>query len=229
MSADLTLSDLLKKVPEGGERLFRRTESSEYENMYLAVRQDANYFPWPEWHNPLPLEELPWPGSRQKKRIPISALPEMDVTFAGRSESLVDFYQTGFQAFLVSDRLASLIENMDQNSIERRDVIIKCSDEAVKFNLVMARRNIEAVDVAATNILIKDQDYGQRQFIRSVIFPDGVVFNQEKVGRALNFTEIDVAGWFWSRDLIDAAKREGIKGLYTTVPGVVTSVAVDSL
>lgn len=228
-ATNTTIGDLIAQVPEGGEQLFEKRKPPVGDNRYFAVRQNADYFPWPEWHNSLPLEDLPWPGSRQKKRIPISVLPDMDLTFSGNSEELVDFYQTGCQAFLVSDKLVSIIESLDENSIDRRSVIIKSKDKNTTFNLVMSRRNIEAIDLNTTSIIVKDKDYGKRQFIREVIFPDGVNFDQEKVGNAVTFTELDTPGWFWSRDLIESAKREGIKGFYTTVPGIVTSVAVDSL
>jgi hypothetical protein len=43
-----------------------------------------------------------------------------------------------------------------------------------------------------------------------------------------NFADIDaMQKWFWSRDLLTAAKEAGIRGIYATVPATLPTRDVD--
>ncbi|HUD29450.1 MAG TPA: DUF1629 domain-containing protein, partial [Novosphingobium sp.] len=222
------IPELLRQVPEEETQLFGRSIDDGVEDGFFAVAASFEYWPRLEWHNGLPLEEAPWCGSRQKQRIPVSVLPPLDVTFDGFGENIVDFYGTGCQAWLVSDRLVTLIEELDPGSLDRIPVRIETQDGTIDYNLVMPSRNLEVVDPLRTDVLVADRNYGGH-WLRSVQFPGGVVFRTDELAGVHSFSDIDVHGWFWSRRLIDAAKAGGIKGLYTSRAGVVTSVAIDSL
>lgn len=230
-NASLTIDDLLRQVPEGQTRLFERPIKDAVEDRFFSVHNNWNYSTRLEWHNDLPAEQAPWAGSRGVPRIPISVLPPPEVTFKGPSKRIVDFYAMGGeQAFFVSDRLVALIEELDPGSLDRRQITVKTRDGVVDYNIVMAARLLEVVDPARTDVLIEDKNYAG-QWIRSVRFPDAVVFRGEVVTDMgiHSFTDIDARGWYWSRELIDAAKAAGIKGLYTQRAGRDSIVGVDNL
>lgn len=121
-----------------------------------------------------------------------------------------------------------LIEELDPGSLEYLPMTIKAKDGIVDYNVAMPVRNLQAVDPNCTNILVKDQNHGG-QWFRYIEFPDGVVFRDEVVAGIHSFTDIDAHGWFWSRELIDAAKAMGVRGLYTVQSGCITGPAVDRL
>jgi hypothetical protein len=224
----VTIPELLRQVPEGETQLFERSVNDAVEDGFFAVHGTFEYWPQLEWHNRLPLKEAPWCGCRKTQRIPVSVVPPPDVTFDGFGENIVDFYGTGCHAWLVSDRLVTVIESMDPGSLDRIPVRIETQDGTVDYNLVMPSRNLEVVDPLSTDIVVTDMNYSGH-WLRSVQFPGGVVFRKDGLAGVHSFSDIDVSGWFWSRGLIDAARAAGIRGLYTSRAGVVTSVAVDRL
>lgn len=228
-TAGLTIDDLLQQVPEGQTQLFERSIKDVVEERFFSVHDNWEYPQRLEWRNDPPAEQAPWAGSRVKRRIPISVLPTLDVTFKGSSKRIVDFYSTGGeQAFFISDRLMALIEKLDPGSLDRRSITIKAKDGLVDYNVVMAARLLEVVDPARTDVMVKDKNYAG-QWIRSIEFPDGVVFRDEVLEGAHSFMDIDARGWFWSRELIDLARAAGIKGLYTQRAGRSSTVGVDKL
>lgn len=229
MSVDITIDDLSRQVPEGQTRLFERGVKDAAEDRFFAVHMSWDYKPGRlTWDNKPPLEEGPWTGSRTRARIPISAVRQPDINFAGPSKDIVDFYSSGTHASFISHKLADLIEALDPGSLDRRSIAINAQDGAVDYNIVMPARTLEAVDPARTDVLIKDKNYAG-QWLRSIQFPDGVAFRQDVPAEVQSFSDIDVRGWFWSRRLIEAAKAAGIVGLYTMQAGRVSGSTIDNL
>jgi hypothetical protein len=228
LNSDFTIDELLKQVPEGEIRLFQRRTHNIVEDRFFAVHPNHEYIPRPEWHNRLPSEQAPWFGARQKERIPLTVLPSLDVTFKGPSRKIVDFYTGGLDVHFLSNRLVALIEELDPGALEYLPMTIKTKDGIVDYNVAMPVRNLQAVDPNRTNILVKDQNHGE-QWFRYIEFPDGVVFRDEVVAGIHSFTDIDVHDWFWSRELIEAAKAMGVRGLYTVQAGCITGPAVNRL
>lgn len=230
MGTELTVEDLLKKVPEGQTQLFERPLNDVTEERFFSVHMSSEYGPGRlAWHNKPPLDSALWYGSRTIPRVPISTAPDPDVTFEGASKDIVDFYSIGgTHVAFISDRLFNLIEEMDPNSLERRPMAIRAKDAIVEFNMVMPSRNLEALDTNRTDILIQYESYGG-QWFRTIKFPKGVVFRDHAIFDVHSFSDIDVRGWYWSRELIDAAKASGIRGLYTIKAGWTTGHRVDFL
>jgi len=229
-NASLMIDDLLRQVPEGQARLFERPIKDVVEKRFFSVHMNWEYNPGRLiWHNEVPFEQAPWVGSRSLPRRPIWALPQPDVTFKGPSKQIVDFYALGGeQAFFISTKLVRLIEELDPGSLDIRPIAIKAKDGVVDYNIVMPARVLEAVDPSRTDIVVKDKNYAG-QWIRSVEFPGDVVFRDEALVGVHSFADIDVRGWYWSRELIDAAKAVGVKGLYTQIAGRTSIVGVDDL
>lgn len=214
-SAALSIEDMLRQVRKGETRLFRRPCAEDGEERFFSVHQNFDYPGRLEWHNTLGIEDNPWFGSRWKARIPISSVPTPDVTFKRSAKALVDFYSTGSDAFFLSERLIALIERHDPGSLDCRPVSIRTSKGvAVPFFMAMPNRSLSAVDTRRTDVLVKDEDYAG-EWIRSVKFPAGASFRNENLAGVSSFTDLDLSGWFWSRELIEAAKSEGIKGIRT--------------
>jgi hypothetical protein len=222
MSDILTIDEMFRQVPEGESRLFERSVSDTVENRFFSVRYNHYSGLVLDWHNPLPMEEAPWTGNRYKARIPISVLPPPVLTFEGKADRIVDFYAWGgLQTFFISDKLRALIDDLDPGSLDSRPVMIKAKDRSIVFNLVMPARSIDAIDPQRTDVLIKDEKLAT-QWARRVRFPTGVVFRENALKHVHNFSDFNVNVWLWSRELIDAAKAAGIKGVRAKRPGMVT-------
>jgi len=80
--------------------------------------------------------------------------------------------------------------------------------------MAMPNRNLSAVDTRRTDVLIKDENFSG-SWIRSVKFPNGVSFRNEDLADVSAFTDLDLNSWFWSKELIEAARAEGINRLRT--------------
>jgi len=229
MSAVPTIDEMLRLVPEGEARLFEAAIGRAVEDRFFSVYYNYDCGDQPDWKSGLPLEQAPWMGSRQKARIPISVLPPTVATFAGNADELADFYDyQGGNVHLVSERLLALIERLDPGSLDHRPITINAADRTVGFHLVMPARHIDAVDPQRTNVLVKDEKIGSRWF-RRLRFPDGAVFGKELLAGVHSFSDRNVPGWFWSRELIDAAKAAGITGLRTMKAGMITGPTIDRL
>lgn len=229
MSAVPTIDEMLRIVPEGETRLFEAAIGGAVEDRFFSVHYNYDCGDQPDWDSGLPLEQAPWMGSRQKARIPISVLPPNVATYAGKADGLADFYAyQGNQVHFVSDRLLALIERLDPGSLDHRPVTIQAADRAVGFHIVMPARHLDAVDPQRINVLIKDEKIGSRWY-RRLRFPDGAVFRGDGLIGVHSFSDRNVPGWFWSRELIDAAKAEGITGLRTKKAGMVTGPTIDRL
>lgn len=225
--AALSIEEMLAQVPRGESRLFGRPCADDGEERFFSVWQNHYYPGRLEWHNTVGMEKNPWFGSRRKARIPVSSVPTPDVTFKRSAKALVDFYSTGNHAFFLSERLVALIDRLDPGSLERRPVTIRASKGVeVPFFMAMPTRSLSAVNTRRTDVLIKDEDYAG-QWIRSVKFPNGVSFRNDDLAGASSFTDVDLRRWFWSRELIEAAKAEGIKGVETVSARSTTNFAVD--
>lgn len=229
MSAVPTIDEMFRLVPEGETRLFEAAIGGAVEDRFFSVHHNYDCGDQPDWRSGLPPEQAPWMGSRQKARIPISVLPPTEATFAGKADELADFYDyQGGNVHFVSDRLLTLIERIDPASLDHRPITIKTADRAVGFHLVMPARHLDAVDPQRTNVLIKDERIGSH-WARRLRFPDGAAFRAEALVGVHSFSDRNVPGWFWSRELIDAAKAAGITGLRTMKAGMITGPAIDRL
>lgn len=227
--AALSIEDMLQQVPKGETRLFERPCADDGEERFFSVRQNFDYPGRLGWHNALDLEENPWFGSRWKPRIPVSSMPTPDVTFKRAATALIDFYSTGNDAFFLSERLVALIDRLDPGSLERRPVTIKAAKGVeVSFFMAMPNRSQSVVDTRRTDVLIKDEDYAG-EWVRSVEFPAGVSFRNEDLADVSSFTDLDLNGWFWSKELIEVAKVEGIKGVRTLSARSTTGFTIDCL
>ncbi len=216
-----TVSDLLADVPEGQSRTFEASISEATREPYVQVNFNHDHGPPVVWSNRPAFEELPWMGSRTKARIGIAQLAEPNLSYEEHPSKLVDFYSTGTSAFVISERLRSLIEEVDPGSLEARQVFINAGRSRLAYCFVMPARNLNAVETSRTTVKIEDTKY-HTQWIRSVRFPEGVWFDEEKLRNIYQFSDIDVLNvWIWSQELVDRAKNEGIKGLYTCRPGTV--------
>lgn len=226
----LTIEDMLASVPEGAIKLFQRRNMEDGEERFLSVHQNWDYKPGRlEWHNRLSFEQNPWFGSRRVARRPIFSLPPAKVTFRGPAKDIVDFYSTGTDAFFLSERLIALFDRLDPGTMDRMPVTIEARTGArVPFYMAMPDRSIEAVDTARTNVLIKDEDFAG-EWIRSITFPDGAVFHGDDLTNVSHFTDLDLFGWFWSRELIEAARADGIRGFRTISCATTTGFTVDRL
>jgi hypothetical protein len=212
--SELTIGEMIKQVPEGQTRRFERSIPDPGEERFFRVWQNWDYRPGRlEWLNARSGLDAPWFGARDKARIPVSTLPPLEVRFKGPSKQVVDFYSTGSHAFFISEKLLRLIEAIDPGSLEHIPFELHAKDGALPFHAVMPRRALEAIDPRRTTVVVEDELLGTRYW-RNVTFPDGIVFDNEALQGVSSFSDVDALGWYWSRDLIEEAKSQGIRGLY---------------
>lgn len=213
-----TIPELEALVPKGGRRLFEHWIDDDAGQRFYTVHQNHDYNPDRlSWRNRnWDLENGPWIGSRYKSRISISWVPEPDLIFKGARKHLIDFFTTGNGSLIMSERLVELIERMDPGSLEKRPVVIKAKDGEASYWLVLPERVLYAIDLSRTDVLIW-YDKITNVWIRKVSYPQGVRFRD--VGADVHhFRDGDALSYVWSRELIDAAKEAGMRGLYTKVP-----------
>jgi hypothetical protein len=212
--AELTIGDMVKRVPQGQSQLFTRTSADPGEEHYFQVRQSWDYEPARlEWRNLPPLVQAPWAGTRKKARAALATLPPPDVVFMGPAKDVVDFYTAVSHAFFVSDPLFRLIDGIDLDSLEHVEFLLRAEDAEIPFHLVMPARVVEAVDTSRTTILVKD-DGKDGIYFRRVRFPDGIAFDNDALQGAASFSDLDAPGWYWSKALLEQAQAHGIRGLY---------------
>lgn len=224
-----TISDLLAEVPEGQSRTFRAPVSGAKEHRYVEVSDSWSSGAPVAWNNRPPPGEGPWMGARPKPRIGLASIGEPDLSFRKNLDKLVDFYSTPGGAFIISQKLLDVIEDMDPGSLEISPAIIKAKNGKARYYFVMPVRNLSAVDVSKTDVIVEDELY-HTTWIRRVKFPNGAIFDGARLKGMHNFSDIDAYNrWFWSQDLVDAAKAACVRGLYTTRPGGLASEKVDLL
>jgi hypothetical protein len=227
--SSLTIREMIEQVPQGQVQAFEPSILEPGEERYFRVWQNWDYHPERlKWLNSLPLEEAPWLGSRHKARIPVSALPPPDVRFEGPSDQVVDFFSTGSDVFFISEKLFRLIEEMDPGSLEHTKFELRAEDGALPFHAVMPSRVLEVVDTSRTTVRIEDEDLAG-QYLRSVRFPKGVVFDNAALEGVSSFSDLDAHGWYWSKDLIAEAKSRGIRGIAAASPASVVLNVVEEL
>lgn len=212
--SELTIGDMINRVPEGQSQVFGATLPDAGEERFFQVWQNWDYRPGRiEWRNPPSMTNAPWFGARIAPRRSVTTLPPPDVRFKGPSGDVVDFYSTGNHAFFISDALFRLIEETDPGSLEQIAFELRAKDGTLPFHAVMPSRVLEAVDPRRTAFAIEDQRLSTTYW-RSVSFPKGIVFNNEALQGVASFVDIDAHGWYWSSDLLDLAKSHGIRGLF---------------
>jgi hypothetical protein len=211
--SELTIGEMLKLVPEGKAQTFQPSLPPD-EERYFQVWQNWDYRPDRlTWHNGRSGIDAPWLGTRRKARIPVSTLPTPDVTFKGPIKDVVDFYSTGSHAFFISDKLFHLIERIDPGSLEHMEFELRAKNGTLTFHVVLPIRPLEAIDTRRTTVLVRDEPRGE-SFFRTVRFPEGIAFDNHVLQGVASFSDIDAPGWYWSKELIEEAKSEGIRGLY---------------
>jgi hypothetical protein len=226
-----SIEHMLQQVAVGESRLFERPCRDHMEERFFSVWQNTAQYPQSgrmDWRNSVPLVQAPWVGSRNTARIPISAVPLPDVTYNRSTKRLVDFYATGNHAYFLSGRLVRLFDELDPGSLEYLPITIRARDGEVPFYVAMPNRSLSAVDTSRTDVLIKDEDFAG-EWLRSVKFPNGMTFRNADLTALLHFTELDAHHWYWSRELVEAAKERGIRGLRTVSVGAATERTIERL
>lgn len=213
--SELSIAEMIERVPQGEDWTFERSIQEPGEERFFQVWQNWDYRPGGlSWRNQPSMMDAPWSGCRRTARIPVSRMVPPKVEFEGTASAIVDFYSTGTHAFLISDKLFRLIEAEDPGSLDHLAFDLVAKDGTLPFHAVMPSRLLEAVDPRRTTVHIKDEKLADT-FSRRVAFPDGVIFDNERLASVASFSDLDVPGWFWSVDLIGAAQAHGIRGLYT--------------
>ncbi len=182
--AELTIGDMIARVPEGTSQIFERAVDDRGEERFFRVWQNWDYRPGRlEWRNNPSQEDRPWLLARNKRARTLATLPTPDAIFKGPARQVVDFYGTGTDAYFISDDLFRLIDEIDPDSLEHAEFRVRAQEADLPFHAVMPRRIVEAIDTRRTTVAIKDEDYAG-WFFRTVRFPEGTSFRQRPARRS---------------------------------------------
>jgi len=222
-----TISDLIAEVADGQSRTFKANNPSADNDHFVEVWSNLDYNVYVSWVNSPGPEKGLWTGARVKPRIGLETLIDPDFRFPKNKAKLVDFIHSQGSAYLVSGALLAVIERIDPGSLEVKPVLIKARDGEVPFNLVMPTRLLEAVDPNRCDVQIEKRKVGEHKFT-SVDLYDGAAFQVELTKGIHNFSDIDLPNkWFWSRDLLAAAKEAKVRGIRATVPATLPTRDID--
>jgi len=153
------------------------------------------------------VESWVWPRTKLSEvRLP-------EISFDGPAKDVVDFYGTSCEFSFLSDKLYQLLASLDPESIDSREIRLTTRDTSLPFHAVLPTRSVPAIDVARTDIELTDQNI-MNKVVPMFDFPVGMVFNNAELGDATNFCELHTGEWYWSEDLLRAAKELGARGLY---------------
>jgi len=218
MSGSLTIEEMLELTADGEERLFKAPIQGAKEERFAAIQFNSDYIFPLEWNEGIDPLEAPCMATRRRKSISLSVLPEPQICSTSKISQMVDFYRQGIGIFFVSNRLMDVMEKLDPGSVECRPVVVQAADGAVDYNLVLPLRQLDAVDLERTDVLISGE-WWNSSWLKRERFPHNVVFKKAELEGIHNFNDITIRNWFWSRELIDAAKAAGVKGPRFRLPG----------
>lgn len=206
-----TMEDLLAQLKPGGTLSWTAVQSPrDIEERFFRVYQNWNYNPGRfTWENQVDIHT----ASRRRPRTLLSEITPPRISFDGSVNDVVDFYGTSRAFSFLSRKLFEMLVARDPESIEGVGVSMKARDGILPFHALLPTRSVAAIDVARTNIVLSDQNIMDTVVPRWE-FPNGIVFNNDKLGDATNFFELDTGGWYWSGDLLHQAKSAGVRGLY---------------
>ena len=219
MSKDNSISALIAELDASREmkhdekRLYKPAIEGVLEDQYFRIWVNWDYSQRLHWKNPPDMLERPRPDYRYFPGASVSSISEPELNFPANAIKLVDYYNIENHCNFVSDRFADFVEQHAPGTIERRRVKVKARDGMVDYNLVIPRHMIEAVDTerSSIEIIAFDREDGNWFFSASMI--GDPVFDPARTAGCLHFTDPDASGWYWSRQLIDAAKAAGLRGM----------------
>jgi hypothetical protein len=206
-----SMEELLRLLTSGGTLSWRAPKSgSEVQERFYRVYQSWDYKPGRfTWHN----QDDIYCESRFRPRGSVRDIALPQISFEGPAAHVVDYYGTSREFAFVSEKLFELLTEADPESIESASVELRTRDSSLPFHAVLPTRSIAAIDIAHTDIELRDQNIIAR-VIPVFDFPNGIVFNNAELGDVTNFRELDTGGWYWSRDLLQRAEQVGVRGLY---------------
>jgi hypothetical protein len=206
-----TMEALLARLTSGGALSWRAVRSrAEVPERFFQVYQSWDYKPGRfTWEN----QDDIYRETRYRPRSSLSEVRTPSISFKGPIKDVVDFYGTSREFSFVSEQLFDLLTASDPGSIESLSVELRAQDGSLPFRAVLPTRSIAAIDVARTDIELRDQ-FKWARVVPTFDFPNGIVFNNELIGNVTKFCDLDTAGWYWSADVLQQAERAGLRGFY---------------
>ena len=205
--------DASRELKHDEKRIYKPAIEGVVEDQYFRIWPNQDYPQRLEWRNFPSGLDIPRQDDRLSPGKSVNSISEPDLKFRADAINMVDYYSINACCNFVSDRFADFIEQHAPGTIERRRVKVKARDGVVDYNLVIPRNMIEAVDTERTTIEIGAFDRQDGNWIFSASMPEEPVFDPARTAGSLHFTDTDAHGWYWSRQLIDAAKAAGLRGM----------------
>lgn len=221
-SSATRVRDLIALVADNQRVTFRgRASGSEIEQTFFKVSEMGGYI-----NHGLPMiipqpDALRWPTPKRRdwSYRSLASLGDYHIKHPGPAEWMADLYRIGTAIFLVSDKLLRVIKERDPEAVEtRRATIVGPHASDIRpYSLVMPLRVLDAVDISKSSVWLKRPETvrGSGKFVTHVSYEKGYVFRDDLPRDVSCFFEEfgDNAGWYWHRDLIEAAADAGVRGV----------------
>lgn len=222
--ADATcVRDLMSLVSDNQRITFRGSAgASETDPTFLKVSLMGGYM-----NHGLPMiipqpDAVQWPTPNRGRWSyrSLDSLGDYHIKHDGRAEWMSDFYRVGTTVFLLSDKLLQLILTRDPKAVEVRTATIKgdYASEIGPYSVVMPLRVFDALDITRSSVQVKRPETvrGSGKFVTHVDYEQGYVFRDDLPTDVCCFFEEfgSKTGWYWRRDLIEAAASVGARGLH---------------
>ncbi len=228
-----TMAERAAQVP-GPKTVSALLEKVDFPNDYTHVPEfpdevDTDYFwvsyayecgpPMEAVHSP-EFGDASFGGNAWRKRDPVPADPSYPhiMTFKEfkKRKNLADLYGWFGDFWLISDRLRTVIEDLDPGSLD----CVRASQDGFTLDqsywACLPKRNLEAVDTTRSHVWFEHNNYGEPGgdpvWTQTININRGAVFDPSVTQGAHHFWDIDLHRWFWSRELIARAHMAGVKG-----------------
>jgi hypothetical protein len=218
--ANLSVPEMLEQVSPGEERIFLPGASdTSHPQRFLEITRNftrdasrkATSF---EWANFSPEVARATTGGLSGKRVSLDETPQMEVTFLGNPANALDYYDLNSDIFFASEKLKSLIELVDPEAVEFRDVLFSNGKAPTsKYYSAMPNRVIWGVDVAATEVKITNTEFFPGMYSPSVYYGDEVFLREDIDQNVHVFKDFGSVYQFWSAELVHSLSEKRVTGI----------------
>lgn len=213
------VADLVDWIKDNQQVAFTRTQSPDAdEPAFYKVSTMGGYM-----NNGLPKtaalligENLPTPKRRSWSYRALASLGDIEVEFNGDPNWMADLYRLNTTLYLVSESIVNLILECDASAVEvsKPRIVGKHASRIAPYWVVMPCRVVDAVDITKSNVEVRRPAVyrGASRYVTHVYYRPGFAIRSQPAETSC-FLEEFSGDWFWRKSMIEAAAKQGIRGL----------------
>lgn len=209
-----SVEGLIASAPAGVTTTFNRTEAPTVADpaFYSVATSGELLNVLPVWQSAPDLAAAPYPAYGANVGLPLSTLPDVRFDIAAELADVGDLYRIFPGVYLLTDRLLDSVKDSADGGIETKRVALYARGKsAPDFWLAMPTRLLDVVDTRKTTVIV---DKTMR--VPNVLYPRGFAVGDGVPEGFGHFVEPQQMLWLWRNATFDAARRNGVKGIYGT-------------